>query len=325
MRPRTLLLTIDAFNTIFHPRQPVPEQYISAFNSFKLQPSQAHELTPSILQPAFKSAYKAQSRRRPNYGRADAIRGQYGGPRQWWEELIRATFQQVLADQSTKLPDELIQGLLDRFASSQGYALYDDAGVLFERLRQIKTTGQKLGVFERVVVGVLSNSDDRVPAVLQSLGLSVGKGRADQEIESLKLPGFEDLSSISTDAYGEKVDDIDLVITSYQAGEEKPSPVIFDVAERQARRLVGAGEEEVDWKYGHLKHDRRRSSLQQQLAEEERHRNQMAINSLLGSFGGSANDHPDRRSSGAGNMASMIEEFNKRKSVSPDTNVEQKE
>ncbi|GLA64793.1 hypothetical protein AtubIFM55763_000161 [Aspergillus tubingensis] len=91
-------------------------------------------------------------------------------------------------------------------------------------------------------------------------------------------------------------------------------------------------------KYGHLKHDRRRSSLQQQLAEEERHRNQM------GSFGGSANDHPDRRSSGAGNMASMIEEFNKwvfplhthnyevklteyyrRKSVSPDTNVEQKE
>lgn len=28
-------------------------------------------------------------------------------------------------------------------------------------------------------------------------------------------------------------------------------------------------------KYGHLKHDRRRSSLQQQLAEEERHRNQM--------------------------------------------------
>ncbi|KAL3251979.1 hypothetical protein ABHI18_010329, partial [Aspergillus niger] len=78
-------------------------------------------------------------------------------------------------------------------------------------------------------------------------------------------------------------------------------------------------------KYGHLKHDRRRSSLQQQLAEEERHRNQMAINSLLGSFGGSANDHPDRRSSGAGNMASMIEEFNKRKSVSPDTNVEQKE
>ena len=30
-------------------------------------------------------------------------------------------------------------------------------------------------------------------------------------------------------------------------------------------------------KYGHLKHDRRRSSLQQQVAEEERHRNQMGM------------------------------------------------
>ncbi|RAH62793.1 haloacid dehalogenase-like hydrolase [Aspergillus piperis CBS 112811] len=252
MRPRTLLLTIDAFNTIFHPRHPVPEQYISAFNSFKVQ---SPELTPSVLQPAFKSAYKAQSRRRPNYGRADAIRGKYGGPRQWWEELIRTTFQQVLADKSTKLPDELIQGLLDRFASSQGYALYNDAGELFQRLRQIKATGQKLGVFERIVVGVLSNSDDRVPAVLQSLGLSVGKGRADQEIESLKLPGFEDPSSISTGEYGERVDDIDLVITSYQAGEEKPSPVIFDVAERQAKRLVGAGEEDGDWVRVHVGDD----------------------------------------------------------------------
>ncbi|OJZ90614.1 hypothetical protein ASPFODRAFT_41019 [Aspergillus luchuensis CBS 106.47] len=253
MRPRTLLLTIDAFNTIFHPRHPIPEQYISAFNSFKLQ--HTPELTPSILQPAFKSAYKAQSLRRPNYGRADAIRGQYGGPRQWWEELIRTTFQQVLANKSTKLPDELIQGLLDRFASSQGYALYNDAGELFQRLRQIKTTGQKLGIFERIVVGVLSNSDDRVPAVLQSLGLSVGKGRADQEIESLKLPGFEDPSSLSTGEYGERVDDIDLVITSYQAGEEKPSPVIFDVAERQAKRLVGAGEEDGDWVRVHVGDD----------------------------------------------------------------------
>ncbi|RAL06104.1 uncharacterized protein BO80DRAFT_439993 [Aspergillus ibericus CBS 121593] len=78
-------------------------------------------------------------------------------------------------------------------------------------------------------------------------------------------------------------------------------------------------------KFGHLKHDRRRSSLQQQLAEEERHQNQMAINSLLGSFGGAANDHPDRRSSGAGNMAAMIEEFNRRKSMTPDANTDEKQ
>jgi hypothetical protein len=33
------------------------------------------------------------------------------------------------------------------------------------------------------------------------------------------------------------------------------------------------------------------------------------FNELLGNFGQSHNDHPDRRSSGAGNMARDIEEF----------------
>ncbi|RAH82031.1 hypothetical protein BO86DRAFT_86857 [Aspergillus japonicus CBS 114.51] len=65
-------------------------------------------------------------------------------------------------------------------------------------------------------------------------------------------------------------------------------------------------------KYGHLKRDRRKSSAQRELAEAERHQDQQRINELLGSFGGAANDHPDRRSSGAGNMASMIQEFNAR-------------
>ncbi|PYH76503.1 hypothetical protein BO82DRAFT_359126 [Aspergillus uvarum CBS 121591] len=66
-------------------------------------------------------------------------------------------------------------------------------------------------------------------------------------------------------------------------------------------------------KYGHLKRDRRKSSAQRELAEAERHQDQQRINELLGSFGGAANDHPDRRSSGAGNMASMIQEFNARR------------
>ncbi|PYH49002.1 uncharacterized protein BP01DRAFT_379394 [Aspergillus saccharolyticus JOP 1030-1] len=66
-------------------------------------------------------------------------------------------------------------------------------------------------------------------------------------------------------------------------------------------------------KFGHLKRDRRKSSAQRELAEAERHNDQQRINELLGSFGGPANDHPDRRSSGAGNMASMIQEFNARR------------
>ncbi|PLB34240.1 uncharacterized protein BDW47DRAFT_112590 [Aspergillus candidus] len=60
-------------------------------------------------------------------------------------------------------------------------------------------------------------------------------------------------------------------------------------------------------KFGHLKTDpktgRRTSSAQ---AEEELALKQRAFNYLLGNFGRPDNDHPDRRSSGASNMAGMV-------------------
>ncbi|PKY09410.1 hypothetical protein P168DRAFT_287413 [Aspergillus campestris IBT 28561] len=60
-------------------------------------------------------------------------------------------------------------------------------------------------------------------------------------------------------------------------------------------------------KFGHLKADpktgRRTSSAQ---AEEELALKQRAFNYLLGNFGRPDNDHPDRRSSGASNMAGMV-------------------
>ncbi|RHZ50286.1 hypothetical protein CDV55_100280 [Aspergillus turcosus] len=65
-------------------------------------------------------------------------------------------------------------------------------------------------------------------------------------------------------------------------------------------------------KHGHLKHDRRKSQTQKEEAEQQHHKTQQEINELLGNFGQSHNDHPDRRSSGAGNMARDIEEFQRR-------------
>ncbi|KAF7121826.1 hypothetical protein CNMCM5793_009379 [Aspergillus hiratsukae] len=65
-------------------------------------------------------------------------------------------------------------------------------------------------------------------------------------------------------------------------------------------------------KHGHLKHDRRKSQSQKEEAEQRHQKTQQEINELLGNFGQSHNDHPDRRSSGAGNMARDIEEFQRR-------------
>ncbi|KAB8231945.1 hypothetical protein ETB97_004817 [Aspergillus alliaceus] len=62
-------------------------------------------------------------------------------------------------------------------------------------------------------------------------------------------------------------------------------------------------------KHGHLKSDKGRSYTQ----SKDNHESQQAFNSLLGNFGHPHNDHPDRRSSGAGNMARDIEEWTRQK------------
>ncbi|EAW20564.1 uncharacterized protein NFIA_029960 [Aspergillus fischeri NRRL 181] len=65
-------------------------------------------------------------------------------------------------------------------------------------------------------------------------------------------------------------------------------------------------------KHGHLKHDRRKSTARKEETEQRHQQTQQQFNELLGNFGQSHNDHPDRRSSGAGNMARDIEEFQRR-------------
>ncbi|KAJ5372421.1 hypothetical protein N7517_004427 [Penicillium concentricum] len=247
---RTLLLTFDAFGTLFHPRLPVPEQYAATAHQFGLSRT---TVTPDKLETAFRDTFRAQAHRYPNYGRADVLRGQYGGPRQWWEEVIRGSFGRVLSAENGEMrpehpkehiPDGMVEALLDRFAGSEGYALYDDVLPFFRRLRKLKSAHK--WSFDRIVVGVVSNSDDRVPAVLKSLGLTVGDMRADQDKSSMDLPGFEGRSITKDDAGEYDKDhedhnmdlDIDMVITSYEAGQEKPHRLIFDVARRQSLKVA---------------------------------------------------------------------------------------
>ncbi|KAJ5472775.1 hypothetical protein N7530_006776 [Penicillium desertorum] len=234
---RTLLLTFDAFGTLFHPRLPVPEQYAATAHQFGLS---CTAVTPDKLATAFKDTFRAQMHQYPNYGRADVLRGQYGGPRQWWEENGETRSETP----QEHIPDGMVEALLDRFAGAEGYALYDDVLPFFRRMHKLKSANK--WSFDRIIVGVVSNSDDRVPVVLKSLGLAVGDMRADQDQSSMDLPGFE-VRGMTKDVAGEhdkdhadcNLDlDIDMVITSYEAGEEKPHRLIFDVARRQALKVA---------------------------------------------------------------------------------------
>lgn len=147
----------------------------------------------------------------------------------------------------TKLPDGMIEVLVNRFAGAAGYTLYEDVAPFFARMRAIRCPRNTQRSFDRVLLGVVSNSDDRVPAVLKALGLRVGDLRADQDLSSMELPGFEERrgpqnqchSQASSKGGSDHTDtDLDLIITSYEAGEEKPNRLIFDVARRQAQLLA---------------------------------------------------------------------------------------
>ncbi|KAJ5885173.1 hypothetical protein N7495_009683 [Penicillium taxi] len=259
-RSRSLLLTFDAFDTLFHPRQPVPEQYVLTANEFGLSGS---ALTPQKFKAAFKHVFHKQVTLYPNYGRADVLCGKYGGPRQWWEEVIRRSFTHALSADSTQksdienthLPDGLVDALLNRFAGAEGYMLYPDVAPFFARMREFRASQVKGGRFNNVIIGVISNSDDRVPAVLKALGLRVSDMRADQDRSSVELPGFEERSTEKESGTQESIpsianqysrpdsgNDLDLIITSYEAGAEKPNRLIFDVARRQALLMALDGE-----------------------------------------------------------------------------------
>ena len=78
-----------------------------------------------------------------------------------------------------------------------------------------------------VVVGVLSNSDERVERVLRGLGVSVG---------GAEEPHSGNERNGGGDRNGEV--DIDFVLTSWESGHEKPSPLAFEAAVQRARTVL---------------------------------------------------------------------------------------
>jgi putative hydrolase of the HAD superfamily len=68
--------------------------------------------------------------------------------------------------------------------------------------------------------------------------LLVGETRAGADRSSTQLPGFEEGVEKNSESGVPSKNDLDMVITSYEAGEEKPGRIIFDVAARQAMRLL---------------------------------------------------------------------------------------
>ena len=94
--------------------------------------------------------------------------------------------------------------------------LYPDVFPFFEYLSNVRIRKDA----PTISVGVITNSDGRVPGVLSSLGLRVRSKRKD---------GWQ--TDFGDDTAASR-SDIDFVATSYDVGTEKPASGIFEAASR---------------------------------------------------------------------------------------------
>lgn len=124
-------------------------------------------------------------------------------------KIITNTFKPLLK-QNEELPAELAPKLLHRFWSNEGYELQPGVPEVLRHLRDAPRHN-----FDRVVVGVITNSDPRVPDVLSSLGLSISPLRYGHAEPSTRGKEY----------------DIDFSVMSYDVGKKKPDAQIFRAAE----------------------------------------------------------------------------------------------
>ncbi|CAD0085606.1 unnamed protein product [Aureobasidium vineae] len=219
---RNLLLCVDAFGTLFRPRSPIAEQYGSVARGMGVK------ISDDEVAKSFKTAFKETSKVYPNYGKKTDM-----GARQWWTEVINKTFT---PHHPGPLPPTLTSTLINRFWCKDGYTLFPDTSYL--RKLALSPQRQKDASL-RLVIGVITNSDDRVPDVLTSLGLRVNGLRYNSTI-----------SDNTKDGRGQETQDIDFCIMSYDVGVEKPSPQIFSAAvETLASLLASEGNtyNKEDW------------------------------------------------------------------------------
>lgn len=106
----------------------------------------------------------------------------------------------------------MVPKLLHRFWCDEGYTLFEDVQPLVRKLREAHKAEKS-----RVVIGVITNSDDRVPDILTSFGM---------EVSPLRYGDHRKPSGVDE---GEYV--IDFSIISYDVGHEKPDRRIFEAAE----------------------------------------------------------------------------------------------
>lgn len=210
---KNLLLAFDAFGTLFTPRDHIAIQYGDVGRRHGLIGFKDDDLYSS-----FRRAYKEESSQHPNFGKKVGMKAP-----EWWANVISKTFKPLVPDREV-LPDGLVPDLLHRFSSKEGYRVFPDTLPFFQRLKELKASQNRdEWPYQRTIVGVITNSDDRIPGILESFGLKVSTRRHGSDLAD---------STIDED------EDINFAVLSYDVGYEKPEKEIFEAAERLVEGMV---------------------------------------------------------------------------------------
>ncbi|KAM6928441.1 haloacid dehalogenase-like hydrolase domain-containing protein 3 [Xenentodon cancila] len=164
----------DVKDTLLKVRASVGEQYCKETEQMGLS------LNPAEVDAAFRQVYQYYSRKYPNYGIAQGLDG-----KSWWIGVVRDTLSRCRV-QDPALLDTAANNLYHNFSNAENWEVFPDSTKVLESCSSL---GLKLGV--------VSNFDNRLEAVLHSCGL---------------------------------VSHFSFLITSEGAGVAKPSPAIFHEA-----------------------------------------------------------------------------------------------
>ncbi|KOS17424.1 putative uncharacterized hydrolase [Escovopsis weberi] len=223
-----LLLTFDAFGTLFRPKAPPVEQYAQVARQLGLSGFRDDELQASLAE-----AFKAEAKQHPNYGRATGL-----GATRWWTNVIHATFAPFIKH-GESLPPDLAPRLIHRFSSREAYSMEPRLVSSLQTVKRRRSPPSTPPLPSDVLVGVLTNSDDRVPSILASFGMRVSPLRygpgdpqapAATAAPAMRAPGAPH--------------DIDFHCMSYDVGFEKPDGRMFRAAEDMLAQMLAAREGE---------------------------------------------------------------------------------
>ncbi|KIY66877.1 HAD-superfamily hydrolase [Cylindrobasidium torrendii FP15055 ss-10] len=145
------LVTFDVFKTLIVPRLPIHEQYCEVFRQY-LDGFDAGQTKAGKVKQSFKQALAEMRREAPAYPK---------GARPWWGDVILRTAVGAGAHPTeiNENVEEIIDTLMRRFSSSEGYRAYEDAIPTIETLHS-----------RGVLTAVVSNSDFRSRLALKDLG-----------------------------------------------------------------------------------------------------------------------------------------------------------